>query len=214
RRRPAQPHGVLASAARERAGLVAAAAQRRGIDALDRRTLEEESGGFRLGRVVLDREHAPALSHRPRRLQGRSEGRHGRDRLLASPRFPETGLRVGGRRRFDRLGFLPRRGRARRGRDLARADAVDPPARARGLHARQEAVGARRPPIREEAPMRVWDLPPRILCRQHLLGEHLELHAIWAVLTKGRKGYSRHPETLRWKGKLKALYKRHELQVE
>lgn len=61
--------------------------------------------------------------------------------------------------------------------------------------------------------MRVWDLPPRLLCRQHLLGEHLELHAIWAVLTKGRKGYSRHPETLRWKGKLKALYLRHELQV-
>lgn len=61
--------------------------------------------------------------------------------------------------------------------------------------------------------MRVWDLPPRILCRQHLLGEHLELHAIWAVLTKRRKGYSRHPETLRWKGKLNALYKRHERQV-
>ncbi|MDE2290794.1 MAG: pyrimidine dimer DNA glycosylase, partial [Elusimicrobia bacterium] len=58
--------------------------------------------------------------------------------------------------------------------------------------------------------MRVWDLPPRILCRQHLLGEHRELHAVWAVLTQGQEGYSRHPETLRWVGRLKALFARHE----
>jgi len=57
--------------------------------------------------------------------------------------------------------------------------------------------------------MRIWDIPQSKLCRQHLLGEHRELHAIWSVLTKGKKGYSRHPETLRWKGKLKALYLRH-----
>lgn len=61
--------------------------------------------------------------------------------------------------------------------------------------------------------MRIWDLPPRRLCRQHLLGEHVELHAIWSVLTKGKEGYSHHPETLRWKGKLKALYRRHERLV-
>ncbi|MFH1355153.1 MAG: pyrimidine dimer DNA glycosylase/endonuclease V [Candidatus Omnitrophota bacterium] len=36
------------------------------------------------------------------------------------------------------------------------------------------------------------------------------MHAIWTVLTQGKKGYSRHPETLRWNGKLKALYLRHE----
>ncbi|HVC09435.1 MAG TPA: pyrimidine dimer DNA glycosylase/endonuclease V [Elusimicrobiota bacterium] len=58
--------------------------------------------------------------------------------------------------------------------------------------------------------MRIWDLPPRVLCRQHLLGEHRELHAVWSILTKGKLGYSRHPETLRWKGKLRALYLRHE----
>lgn len=58
--------------------------------------------------------------------------------------------------------------------------------------------------------MRIWDLPPKKLCRSHLLGEHRELHAIWSVLTKNKKGYSHHPETLRWKGKLKALYLRHE----
>jgi len=62
--------------------------------------------------------------------------------------------------------------------------------------------------------MRIWDLPVESLCRQHLLGEHRELHAIWAVLTQGRRGYARHPETLRWRGKLAALYRRHEQQVE
>lgn len=61
--------------------------------------------------------------------------------------------------------------------------------------------------------MRIWDIPPKKLCRNHLLGEHRELHAIWAILTKKKKGYSRHPETLRWKGKLKALYLRHEKLV-
>lgn len=62
--------------------------------------------------------------------------------------------------------------------------------------------------------MRIWDIPPDKLCRNHLLGEHRELHAIWSVLTKRKKGYSRHPETLRWKGRLKALYARHEKLVK
>ena len=61
--------------------------------------------------------------------------------------------------------------------------------------------------------MRIWDLEPGILCRNHLLGEHLELHCIWTVITQGKKGYSRHPETLRWVGRLKALYLRHEKLV-
>lgn len=58
--------------------------------------------------------------------------------------------------------------------------------------------------------MRIWDVSPRKLCRNHLLGEHRELHAMWSVITNNKKGYSLHPETLRWKGKLKALYSRHE----
>lgn len=61
--------------------------------------------------------------------------------------------------------------------------------------------------------MRVWDISPKRLCRNHLLGEHRELHAIWSVLVNGKKGYARHPETLRWKGKLRALYSRHEALV-
>lgn len=62
--------------------------------------------------------------------------------------------------------------------------------------------------------MRIWDLPPSVLCRAHLLGEHRELHAIWSVITKDKTGYSRHPETLRWKGKLRALFARHEGLVQ
>lgn len=61
--------------------------------------------------------------------------------------------------------------------------------------------------------MRIWDIPQEKLCRQHLLGEHRELHAIWSVLTKGKRGYSRHPETMRWRGKLRALYLRHAVIV-
>lgn len=63
--------------------------------------------------------------------------------------------------------------------------------------------------------MRVWDVRPRELCRQHLLGEHRELHGLWNILTKhdGKGGYSHHPETKRWIGKTAALYNRHEALV-
>lgn len=62
--------------------------------------------------------------------------------------------------------------------------------------------------------MRIWDIPPEKLCRQHLLGEHGELHSLWSILINQKKGFSKHPETLRWKGKLKALYRRHQLLVK
>ena len=58
--------------------------------------------------------------------------------------------------------------------------------------------------------MRIWDIPPKDLCRKHLTAEHAELHGLWSIIVSGKKGYSRHPETIRWKGKLKALYDRHE----
>jgi hypothetical protein len=61
--------------------------------------------------------------------------------------------------------------------------------------------------------MRVWDIKADILCNRHLLGEHREIHAIWMILTENKKGYSHHSETLRWKGKLLALYNRHETVV-
>ncbi|MEM3064045.1 MAG: pyrimidine dimer DNA glycosylase/endonuclease V [Candidatus Nitrosotenuis sp.] len=59
--------------------------------------------------------------------------------------------------------------------------------------------------------MRVWDVPPSVLCKNHLLGEHREIHAIWSILTTGKRGYLHHPETIRWKGKLNALYLRHSM---
>ena len=62
--------------------------------------------------------------------------------------------------------------------------------------------------------MRVWDLCPTILCRQHLLGEHREIHAIWSIIHNNKKGgYQNHPEVKRWVGKLNALRKRHDQVV-
>ena len=61
--------------------------------------------------------------------------------------------------------------------------------------------------------MRVWDIEANLLCDSHLLGEHREIHAIWTILTENKKGYSHHPETVRWKGKLLALYNRHQSVV-
>ncbi|MDE1843200.1 MAG: pyrimidine dimer DNA glycosylase [Thaumarchaeota archaeon] len=61
--------------------------------------------------------------------------------------------------------------------------------------------------------MRIWDIQPKNLCQLHLLGEHRELHAIWTILTQNKTGYARHPETLRWKNQLHALYNRHSLLV-
>ncbi|MPN24055.1 hypothetical protein SDC9_171449 [bioreactor metagenome] len=62
--------------------------------------------------------------------------------------------------------------------------------------------------------MRIWDIPPEKMCRNHLLGEHRELHAMWSIIINNKKAYAHHPETLRWKGKLKALYLRHETLVK
>jgi len=61
--------------------------------------------------------------------------------------------------------------------------------------------------------MRVWDVNPGYLNRQSLLAEHREIHAVFVVITAGKKGYSRHPETLRWYDKLAALKQRHDLLV-
>ena len=69
-------------------------------------------------------------------------------------------------------------------------------------------------PINFDLIMRVWDVHPSRLCRRHLLGEHRELHGLWNILVLEKRGYSFHPETKRWEGKLAALYKRHQQLVE
>lgn len=57
--------------------------------------------------------------------------------------------------------------------------------------------------------MRIWDINPGYLNRQSLLGEHRELHGIVSIITKGKKGYAKHPETIRWMGHGWALRLRH-----
>jgi len=59
--------------------------------------------------------------------------------------------------------------------------------------------------------MRIWDINPGYLNRNSLLGEHRELHAIVSIILNNKKGYSKHPETLRWSEFGWALKKRHDL---
>lgn len=57
--------------------------------------------------------------------------------------------------------------------------------------------------------MRIWDIHPGYLSNQSLLGEHRELHGIVSIISHGRQGYARHPETVRWAGCGWALAQRH-----
>jgi len=61
--------------------------------------------------------------------------------------------------------------------------------------------------------MRIWDISPGYLNRGSLLGEHRELHGLASIQINDKKGYSRHPETMRWKEFLPALAMRHDLLV-
>jgi len=61
--------------------------------------------------------------------------------------------------------------------------------------------------------MRVWDINPGYLNNQSLLGEHREIHGIISIIINKKKGYSRHPETVRWCGYGWALSQRHRLLV-
>ncbi|MBS3755593.1 MAG: DUF1722 domain-containing protein [Desulfobacterales bacterium] len=62
--------------------------------------------------------------------------------------------------------------------------------------------------------MRIWDIQPGYLNRQSLLGEHRELHAMVSIIVNRKKGYARHPETLRWRGYGWALRQRHRMLAE
>lgn len=59
--------------------------------------------------------------------------------------------------------------------------------------------------------MRVWDVHPGYLSRSRLLGQHVEIHAVWSVIVGNREGYSCHPETMRWRGNLPWLKQVHDL---
>jgi len=58
--------------------------------------------------------------------------------------------------------------------------------------------------------MRVWDqISPDRLCKKHLLAEHRETLCVYSVITNGKKGYSKHPETARFRHNISALVYRH-----
>jgi hypothetical protein len=61
--------------------------------------------------------------------------------------------------------------------------------------------------------VRIWCVPVSELDRQHLLGEHAELHCIVGALLSKYKAYRNHPETLRFKDRIEQLYARHSEQV-
>lgn len=60
----------------------------------------------------------------------------------------------------------------------------------------------------------IWCVPVSVHDRQHLLGEHAELHCIVGSLLEKYKAYRNHPETLRFEGRIEELYFRHAEQVE
>jgi hypothetical protein len=61
--------------------------------------------------------------------------------------------------------------------------------------------------------MRIWDIDPGFLNQNSLLGEHRELHGLISIHINNKKGYAKHPETLRWKNALTGLFIRHESLV-
>lgn len=61
--------------------------------------------------------------------------------------------------------------------------------------------------------MRIWFVPVTELDDRHLLGEHLELHVMANELIRPGGGWRNHPAVKLFKGKLGALYRRHEEQV-
>lgn len=61
--------------------------------------------------------------------------------------------------------------------------------------------------------MRVWDISVQKLCRKHLLAQHHEIHTIFTVIVDKRKGYSKHPEVIRWSSNVPALIVAHDITV-
>lgn len=66
--------------------------------------------------------------------------------------------------------------------------------------------------------VRIWRVPVELLDRQHLLGEHVELHVIFNAIQKEengiKAGWQHHPQTIRFKGHIGMLIDRHNQQIE
>lgn len=61
--------------------------------------------------------------------------------------------------------------------------------------------------------MRIWFVPVSELDDRRLLGEHGELHVMANALIRGGGRWYNHPATKMFRGKIGALYRRHEEQV-
>lgn len=61
--------------------------------------------------------------------------------------------------------------------------------------------------------MRVWDVHPGYLSKRRLLGQHAEIHAVYSVIINNKKGYAKHPETIRWNNNLDKLSNIHAITV-
>ncbi len=61
--------------------------------------------------------------------------------------------------------------------------------------------------------VRVWDIHPGYLSNASLLGQHVEIHALYSIILGQKKGYANHPETKRWVANLGKLEVKHELTV-
>lgn len=61
--------------------------------------------------------------------------------------------------------------------------------------------------------VRIWNLPVRLLDRQHLLGEHVETHIVVNAILRGGGAWYNHPTTNRFKGNLGKLVYRHNQQI-
>ena len=62
--------------------------------------------------------------------------------------------------------------------------------------------------------MRIWDIDVKLLCNKHLIAQHYEIHCIYNIVTKKRKGFSNHPEVNKWRGHLGQLVQIHQCTVE
>ncbi len=62
--------------------------------------------------------------------------------------------------------------------------------------------------------MRIWDIELKYMCNAHLDMMHQNCHIVWSVLTKPNKYLNKHEEILRWKGKLRTLFNRHQEVAE
>ncbi len=61
--------------------------------------------------------------------------------------------------------------------------------------------------------VRIWNLPIELLDRQHLLGEHVELHITYNAILRNGGAWFNHPQVKRFHNHLGQLVDRHNQQV-